>query len=128
MSPDSELLLKIAFLAGAVADAGATAGMAFPDRFGGRLRFTERLNVEAPELRHCMRYGTPLMAGWTVLLVWACFDPLARRDVLPITIVPGVARLMLNDAAARGRGEFRRGPVMAVRPLQVTLVALFLWA
>ena len=37
--------------------------MAFPDRFGGRLRFTERLNVEAPELRHCMRYGTPLMAG-----------------------------------------------------------------
>jgi hypothetical protein len=75
-----------------------------------------------------MRYGAPLMVGWTVLLIWACFDPLARRDVLLITVVPVVAGLMLNDFAARRRGEIRAGPVMAVRLLQLALIVLFLWA
>jgi hypothetical protein len=128
MTPDSELLLRIAFIAGAVVDAGAAVGMAFPDRFAARSRFTDRINIHAPELRYGMRYGAPLMAGWTVLLIWACFDPLARRDILPITIVPVIAGLMLNDLMARRRRELNLRPLVAVRVLQLALVALFLWA
>jgi len=45
-----------------------------------------------------MRTGAPLMAGWTVLLLWADRQPLERRGVLPITVLPVIAGLMANDA------------------------------
>lgn len=73
-----------------------------------------------------MRYGVPLMVGWTLLLIWAAFDPAGRRDVLLITVAPVIAGLMLHDALAARSGQLRRGPVWAVRALQVALVALSL--
>ena len=125
MLADSATLLRTAFIAGAVVDAGAAIGMAFPDRFGASLRYNPPFDLGRAEFRYGMRYGAPLMVGWTVLLIWACFDPIARRDVLLITIAPVVAGLMLHDAQALRRGELRRGPVLAIRSMQLVLTALF---
>jgi len=125
MHADGETLLRIAYLVGVVVDAGAAIGMAFPDRFGASLRYSPSFDVGRAEFRYGMQYGAPLMAGWTFLLAWAYFDPIARRDVLLITIVPVVVGLMLHDGRARRRGELRRGPVLAIRSLQVVLIALF---
>jgi hypothetical protein len=125
MLADASTLLRIAYFAGAVVDACAAIGMATPDRFGASLRYNLPFDVGRAEFRYGMQYGAPLMAGWTVLLAWAFFDPVARRDVLLITIVPVVAGLMLHDALARQRGELRRGPVLAIRSLQLALIILF---
>lgn len=121
-------LLIASYVAGAVVDAGAAIGMAFPDRFGATRRYIPPFDSSRPELRSGMRYGVPLMVGWTVLLIWAAFEPTARRGVLLITVVPVIAGLMLHDAMGVRRGELRRGPVLAVRALQLALVALFLSA
>lgn len=75
-----------------------------------------------------MRAGAPLMAGWTVLLLWADRRPLERRGVLSITVVPVIAGLMANDAYAVRAGQlFGRG-VAPVRALQLALAALFAYS
>ena len=124
----SSSLLIASYVVGAVIDAGAAVGMAFPDRFSAARRYLLPFDPHRPEFKYGMRYGVPLMVGWTVLLIWAAFDPAGRRDVLLITVVPVIAGLMLHDAHAIRRGQLRRGPVWAVRGLQVALIALFLSA
>jgi hypothetical protein len=99
--------------------------MVLPDRFGAHLRYLAPFDPARPEFRYGMRYGAPLMAGWTVLLLWALGAPVARRDVLAITVVPVVIGVMLNDTAATRRGYLRRGPLWATRALQVGLITLF---
>lgn len=121
-------LLTASYVAGAVVDAGAAIGMAFPDRFGAARRYVWPFDPSRPEFRYGMRYGVPLMVGWTVLLIWAAFEPTTRRGVLLITVVPVIAGLMLHDANGVRCGELQRRPVWAVRALQLALVALFLSA
>jgi hypothetical protein len=125
--PDTEAirLLRASYRIGAAVDALAFVGMALPDRFGAQRRFTGRFDVRRPEYRYGMRYGAPLMAGWTALLLWADRRPVERRGVLPITMAPVIAGLMTHDAQAVGRGEARRAPVLATRGLQLGLLALF---
>lgn len=118
-------MLQVSYAVGALVDAAAAIGMTFPTRFGAAARYVAPFDFRRPELRYGMRYGAPLMAGWTVLLIWAMFDPLARRDILLITIVPVIAGLMANDIAAVRRGELRRGPALAIRSLQIVLIVLF---
>jgi hypothetical protein len=72
-----------------------------------------------------MRTGAPLMAGWTVLLLWADRQPLERRGVLPITVLPVIAGLMANDAHAVGVERLSGRRVAPVRALQLALVGLF---
>ncbi|MGD8969749.1 MAG: hypothetical protein PVI07_19765 [Anaerolineae bacterium] len=38
-----------------------------------------------------MRFGAPVMLGWTVLLVWAALRPLERREVGLLTVLPVMA-------------------------------------
>jgi hypothetical protein len=121
-------LLRVAFIAGAVVDAGAAVGMVFPNRFGGSLRYLAPFDPDRVELRYGMRYGAPLMAGWTVLLLWGLADPVERRSLLLITVVPVVLGLMLNDTVAHGQGLLRSGPLWATRILQIGLIALFVTA
>jgi phosphatidylserine synthase len=102
--------------------------MAFPDRFGAARRYVWPFDPSRPEFRYGMRYGVPLMVGWTVLLIWAAFEPTTRRGVLLITVVPVIAGLMLHDANGVRCGELQRRPGWAVRALQLALVALFLSA
>ena len=71
--------------------------MLFPDRLDTLGRFGPKLRRQRTGFRYGTRSGAPLMAGWTALLLWADRDPLARKDVLPLTIVPVIAGLMAND-------------------------------
>lgn len=117
--------LRRSYRAGAAVDAVAALGMAVPRLYGPTLRFRRGFRRTGPEFSYAIRAGAPLMAGWTVLLLWADRRPLARRGVLPITVFPVVAGLMANDAYAVRRGDVSAFGVAPVRALQIGLTGLF---
>ena len=117
--------LRRSYRAGALVDALAATGMVHPRLYGPTLRFDRRFRRTGPEFTYAMRAGAPLMAGWTVLLMWADRRPLDRRGVLPITVLPVIAGLMANDAHAVRLGHLSGRSVAPVRALQLALVALF---
>jgi hypothetical protein len=117
--------LRRSYRAGALVDAIAAIGMAHPKLYGPTLRFEPRFRRSGPEFSYAMRTGAPLMAGWTVLLIWADWQPLERRGVLPITVLPVIVGLMANDAHAVRAGRLSGRSVAPVRGLQITLVGLF---
>jgi hypothetical protein len=99
--------------------------MANPKLYGPTLRFDKSFRRAGPEFTYAMRTGAPLMAGWTVLLIWADRKPLERRGVLPITVLPVIAGLMANDADAVRVGRLSGRSVVPVRALQLGLIGLF---
>jgi hypothetical protein len=117
--------LRRSYRAGALVDGLAAIGMAHPRVFGPTLRFKRGFNRTGPEFSYAMRTGAPLMAGWTVLLMWADRQPLERRAVLPMTVLPVIAGLMANDAHAVRVGRLSGRSVAPVRALQLGLVGLF---
>ena len=116
--------LRVSYRAGAVVDALATVSMIFPRRLWS-LRFMDPFDRSGAELGYGMRAGAPLMAGWTVLLLWADRRPVERKDVIAMTAVPVVAGLMANDAWAVRKGQVDARSVLPVRALQSGLLALF---
>ena len=120
--------LRFSYRAGALVDALAAIGMASPRLYGPTLRFDRRFRRGGPEFTYAMRVGAPLMAGWTVLLLWADRRPLERRGVLPITVVPVIAGLMANDALAVRAGKLSGRSVAPVRALQLALAGLFVYS
>lgn len=75
-------LLRIAFAPGAVTDALALVPMLSPTMARVLWGFE---GVGGP-YRFAMGYGATLMAGWTVLLVWAYREPLERAFVAALTV------------------------------------------
>lgn len=116
--------LRVSYRAGAVVDALAAVSMIFPQRLW-TLRFKDPFDRSGAELRYGLRAGAPLMAGWTVLLLWADRRPVERKDVIAMTAVPVVAGLMANDAWAVRKGQVDARSVLPVRALQSGLLALF---
>jgi len=95
------LLLYICYGWGIIADAVMTYLMLFPDRF---LRFMS-LNLSLDVgLQYGLRFGAPLMAGWTVLLVWAAWQPVARKAILLITVCPVIVGYLLLSVYAISAG------------------------
>jgi hypothetical protein len=82
-------MLRISFLVGAITDGLAIIPMVFP-RIGAALFGGDSSRLGA-EYRYAMGIGASLMAGWTALLVWGAMNPIERRDVLILTLVPVVA-------------------------------------
>jgi hypothetical protein len=117
--------LQRSYRAGALVDALAAAGMAVPALYGPTLRFAGDYDRDRSEFAYALRTGAPLMAGWTVLLLWADRKPMERRGILPITIAPVIAGLMANDAQAVRAGRLSSPSVAPVRALQVGLIGLF---
>lgn len=116
--------LRISYRAGALVDALAAIGMIFPARLWSA-RFRGGFRRDSYEFAYGMRAGAPLMAGWTVLLLWADQRPLERKQVLPITIAPVILGLMANDAHAARTGKVARLSLAPTRALQLALIALF---
>jgi hypothetical protein len=116
--------LHCAYRLGAVVDGLATVGMLFPRRLW-TAGFRAPFDRSRPEFAYGMRAAAPLMAGWTVLLVWADRRPLERRDVAAMTAVPVVAGLMAGDAAAVRAGQVRANSILPTRVLQSALLVLF---
>ena len=91
-------MLRISFLVGAVTDGLAIIPMVFP-RIGSALFGTDSSKLGA-EYRYAMGIGASLMAGWTTLLVWGAMNPIERRDILILTLVPVVAGIIAATVIA----------------------------
>lgn len=117
-------LLRIAYWYGAAVDALSLLPMLSVKIAGLTLGIADF----APnrEYHYAMDIGAALMAGWTVLLLWADRRPLERRDILPITIVPVAAGIYGATLYAGHSGlcSFARLTPMLVGP--VLLAALYL--
>jgi hypothetical protein len=115
-SGDAELLLRAAFLIGALTDGLAIIPMLSP-RVGGAL-FGGDPGRAGREYRYAMGIGASLMAGWTVLLLWGAASPFERRDLLLLTVFPVVTGIVAASVVAA-----RWGAVKPVRmaPLWIHL-------
>ena len=96
------LLLQIAFLVGAVTDGLAVIPM-LSRRIGAALfkGDSSRNNLES---RFAWGVGAALMAGWTLLLLWGAVSPIARRDILLLTVFPVISGIVLATVLAARRG------------------------
>jgi hypothetical protein len=91
-------LLWVSFLVGAITDGLAFITMTFP-KIGSALFSGDSSRLGA-EYRYAMRIGASLMAGWTALLVWGAINPIERRDILILTLVPVVTGIIAATVIA----------------------------
>jgi hypothetical protein len=92
------LLVRIAFLVGAITDGLAIIPML--SRRVGVALFGGDLSRNSAEFRYAMGIGASLMAGWTLLLLWAAASPIERRDVLLLTVFPVITGIVFATAIA----------------------------
>jgi hypothetical protein len=117
--------LRLSFRAGAILDFLAAIQMLFPAVFAA----TNGLGDFHPgrEYFYAMGMGALLMLGWTVLLLWADRKPLERRGILPITVFPVIAGMILNEGhAVWVSGFLSIGSVIPIWILQMVLSVVFL--
>ena len=96
------LLLRVAFWVGAVTDGLAVIPM-ISRRIGAAVFGGDR-SRDNIEYRFAMGIGAALMAGWTLLLLWGAASPIARRDILLLTVFPVIAGIVLATVLAARRG------------------------
>lgn len=96
------LLLRIAFVAGAVTDGLAVIPM-LSRRIGIALVGGDS-SRDKMEYRFAWGVGAALMAGWTLLLLWGALSPITRRDILLLTVFPAMAGIVLVTVIAARRG------------------------
>ena len=87
------VLLRVAFLVGAITDGLAVMPM-LSRRIGTALFGGDR-SRDNIEYRFAMGIGAALMAGWTLLLLWGAASPIARRDILLLTVFPVITGIVL---------------------------------
>jgi hypothetical protein len=114
--------LRISYWTGAIIDALVALAMLFPRFTGLAFGYTAS---PSPAYRYAMGMGASLMLGWTVLLLWADQDPLARKGVLLITIFPvilGIAGATLFGVRV---GFLPLKRAVSTWALQILLISLF---
>jgi hypothetical protein len=116
--------LRISYWVGALVDCVAAVQMLSPRLF----RFGMGLPGFEPgsDYRYAMGMGTSLMLGWIALLLWADRQPMERKGVLLLTVVPVIAGLAANEAWAVRVGFLAGRGMLPVWALQLGLSALFL--
>ena len=116
-------VLRVAFVAGAVADAGALLPMLVPSL----ATLLWGLRDVSGSYRVAMGCAASLMLGWTLLLLWASRRPLERRCVAALTflVVGGLVVAEVVGAVAGVLDAWRLVPTWC---LQVILLILFAWA
>ena len=114
--------LRVAYWAGAVADAYVAFKMLFPQP-GGQPDFSGDWGF-----RYAMAFGAALMVGWTVLLIWADRRPLERRGILVITVFPVIVGLQLSKLVLHQAGLMPNPFPLTSLIVPVVLSALFLFA
>jgi hypothetical protein len=120
MIGSKEQFLRIAFLAGAITDAGALLPMLSP-----RLsRIVWGVHDNSANYRFAMEYGASLMVGWTILLLWAFRRPVERRFIAPLTTVV-IFGLIFTEAVAVRAGTLAVWRMLPTWCLQAVLIALF---
>lgn len=112
--------LRISFWAGAVLDILAAIQMLIPAVFAA----TSGLSNFHPgsDYSYAMGMGASLMLGWTVLLIWADRRPLERMAILPITVIPVIAGMVLNELYAVFASGFL--PLATILPIWIVQTIL----
>ena len=59
-----------------------------------------------------MNIGASLMAGWTLLLIWGSLDPIGRRDILILTLIPVVIGIVASTMIAVNKQVISRNRVI----------------
>jgi hypothetical protein len=123
---DAVRWLRRCYRAGALLDVLAAMSMLSPRLFAATAGLADFRPGD--DYRYAMGMGASLMIGWTVLLLWADRRPLERRGVLPITLCPVVAGLVLNEIVAVWRGFLPLATTVPIWVVQALLTAAFLLA
>ena len=119
-SPTS--LLRLGYRVGAVADGLVALAMLGEAALGHASPITGY--VPDVPYRFAMGLGGSLMLSWTLLLVWADRDPVARRGVLLLTILV-VAGLMTTCVSATIAGYLPVATSIVLVGIELGLIALF---
>jgi hypothetical protein len=114
-------MLKATFLLGAAVDAGALAPMLNP----GLAKLLWGFDRSDGQYGFAMRMGAALMAGWTLLLLWAALKPVERRAIAPMTLVV-IAGIAGAEAAAVASGDIEFSKALPSWLIQAALTVLFL--
>jgi hypothetical protein len=125
---DKVLWLRICYWWGIIADAVMAMLMLWPELF---LRFMGLRLTPDMGLTYGLRFGAPLMIGWTILLFWASRRPVERKAILLITAYPVVAGYILLNVYGFVTGLAVLAQAIPTLLSQVGLLALstvsYLW-
>jgi hypothetical protein len=113
-------VLRFMYWLGAVFDALVIVPMMFPQAASALLGIPSF--SPGPDYRYAMALGSSLMAGWTVLLLWADRKPIERRGVLLITLFPVLTGLIAADVYAVASGFVG---LTGMVPIWISQAALF---
>lgn len=122
------LWLRISYWAGAILDALTCYLMLSPTLYQQMFTDPGSAFQAGWEYRYAMAMGAALMAGWTVLLIWADRKPMERRDVLLITICPVIIGLRLSKLYLYWGGFLANPFALDDIALPAILVCLFSFA
>lgn len=120
----TRMWLRVAYWWGMIADGVMAVQMLSPRLF---VRF---MNVDlAPDagFSYGLRMGAPLMIGWTLLLFWADRKPVARRDILLLTI-PVIVGYVLIEINSVATGVAPLATTVPLFVMQAGMIALFVYS
>jgi ubiquinone/menaquinone biosynthesis C-methylase UbiE len=116
--------LRVSYWAGAIADGVMVVAMLYPPMLRSLLGVSgAEITVET---RCALAMGASLMAGWTVLLLWADKRPLERSGVLILTVFPVIVGLALATGYGAWVGFAPLSRAIPIWLFQLFLVTLFL--
>ena len=125
MDQTTRRLLRLCYWLGAVTDGLAIIPMVVPPV--GVALFVAGGREFHADYRYAMYLGAALMAGWTVLLVWADRDPLARRGILLITVFPVLTGIVAAQLYGVTGGLLSAGKTAPLFVHQSVVATLFLY-
>ena len=112
--------LKAAFLAGIITDALALVTILYPPM----ARFMWGFDKFSDNYFFMMGYSASLMAGWTLVLIWAYKKPLDRRFIAFLTILI-IIGLIATEIFAVANGSIDINKMIPTWILQIVLLGLF---
>lgn len=118
-------LLRISYWWGIIADFVVFILMLKPDLYQDFMKIDHVLSID---FGYGLRYGAPLMLGWTVLLFWANLKPVERKDILLITIFPVVLGLVIFEIYSIQSGITTLRSTIPTFLLQAALSSMFLFS
>jgi hypothetical protein len=119
-------LLRISYWAGAILDGLMVIPMLFP-KVGGVLFGIPDFNPSV-EYKYAMGVGASLMAGWTILLIWADRKPIERKGVLLITVFPVLLGLVVAGIYAVAQNLIPIEKMVPTWIIQILLTTLFTYS
>ncbi len=126
MNRKETLLLHVCYWFGAIFDAVVIPPMLSPQVAGTMFGIPD-FNPGI-EYRYAMGVGAALMAGWTVLLLWADRKPWERRGILLITLFPVLTGNILAGIYGVNQGMFRPDRMVPTWIMQGVLWILYVVA